>query len=335
MRRATPTSQAAGTGPPAAQMRLLSRLSVECILDLIAIRRDGRHVLDMLLTAAIVQANLVEVSRRADLQMTYAEVGAVVPDELRRPIATLAIANSLGAPFETVRRRIKAMSDDGICRLGPHGVIIPAEVLVSPRNVATGLQAYERMRAFYYQLMDAGLLGELPPPSVGLAVGAAPLRAVGRLLFDYLLRVTDTLSPVTPDLLDRLIFLEIFRENVEGFPIEALGGDTLEAHDMVPDRQRRPIVVRTLADRLGLPLETVRRHVAGLLDAGMCERRDEGLIIPAATLARPQMRAAIEANVVNLHRLFAALSQLGVLRLWDGLRPGSGDPVGGVQEIKG
>ncbi|MFC3070378.1 helix-turn-helix domain-containing protein [Phenylobacterium soli] len=311
----------------------MSRLSVECILDLVAIRRNGRNVLDMLLTAAIVQANLAEINRRADLQMTYADVGAVVPDELRRPIHLLAIANSLGAPFETVRRRVKAMVDDGLCRLGPDGVIIPAEVLTSPVNVATGLRAYERMRTFYYQLMDAGLLADLPPPSVGLTADATPLRAVGRLLFDYVLRVVDTLGPITPDLLDRLIFLEIFRENVEGFPVEVVGGDTLEARDMVPDADRRPIVIRTLADRLGLPLETVRRHVAALVAEGVCERRETGLIVPSTALGRPPVRAAIQANAANLHRLFAGLSQLGVLRLWDAMRPESGGPVSGRQGL--
>jgi len=197
---------------------------------------------------------------------------------------------------------------------------VPASVLSTPETLASGLLAYERMRAFYYQLGDVGLLGELPRPSVSLPADAVPLRAMGRLTADYVLRIVETLVAITGDVLDALIFLEVFRENVEHLPIEMPHGETLEPRDMAPDAVRTPVAVLTLAARLGLPAETVRRRVATLVEAGVCERHKGGVIVPAEAMGRPAVQAAIVANAANLQRLFAALAQLGVLSLWDSQR---------------
>jgi DNA-binding Lrp family transcriptional regulator len=302
------------------EMRLLSRLSVAFLLDLIAIARGGRHVLDTLLLTTIVQANVAEISRRADLQVMYADAASVPPDEIRRPVSLNALASSLGQPYETVRRRVGGLAREGLVELGPGGAIVPAAVLGAPEYLQSGLQAYERMRRFYYELADLGLLGQLPRRNAELASSAFPLRTMARLTSDYVLRVVEAIIVPMGDLVDGLIFLEAFRSNVEHLPLEPWGPDGLEPQAMVDDEIRQPVTVAGLADRIGLPHETVRRHVVRLEGLGALERRPGGFIAPAAALGRPELQQAVIGNVANLQRLFAALAQLGVLDLWNEAR---------------
>jgi DNA-binding IscR family transcriptional regulator len=302
------------------EMRLLSRLSVAFLLDLIAIARGGRHVLDTLLMTTIVQANVAEISRRADLQLAYGDAMAVPPDEMRRPVSLNALASSLRQPYETVRRRVGGLAKQGLVELGPGGAIVPAAVLGSAEYLQSGFFAYERLRRFYYELADHHLLAELPPRNADLPPGAFPLRTMARITADYVLRVLEASILSMGDLVDGLIFLEAFRSNVEHLPLEPWGPEGLEADAMLSDELRKPVSVSGLAARLGLPPETVRRHVRRLEAAGGLERRPGGYIAPAAALARPELQQAIIGNVTNLQRLFAALAQLGVLDLWNGVR---------------
>jgi hypothetical protein len=63
-----------------------------------------------------------------------------VPDEHRRPVSRLAVANSLGIPYETARRHINALVADGWCvEISGRGVLIAAERLES--QLMCGLRA--------------------------------------------------------------------------------------------------------------------------------------------------------------------------------------------------
>jgi DNA-binding Lrp family transcriptional regulator len=315
------SARGAPADDPIVRLRLASRLAVAFVLDAIAIARDGRHVLDTLLTSAIIQANVQEITRRADLQVTYAEIEEPPPDELRRPVTMNALASSLELPFETVRRRVQRLVAEGMVRHVEGGVIVPTAVLDQPKYYESGFRGYERLRAFYYQLSDLGLLRDLPPPSADLAGGIVPVRAVARLAGAYVLRVIEALGSIG-DLIDGLIVLEVFRSNIEHVSSDLRGGEGFEHADMLPDSERRPIPVLALAGRLGIPHETARRHVMQLIERDIVVRVRGGLIVPAENLTRPQMRPTLTANAGNLQRLFGALSQLGVLRIWDSVRAG-------------
>jgi hypothetical protein len=85
----------------------------------------------------------------------------------------------------------------------------------------------------------------------------------------------------------------------------------------VPDEFRRPVRASEVAARLGLPHETVRRHLAGLIEEDRCVRVREGFVVPAAVLVRANVGAVWAANFRNLHRMFGDLAETGVLALWD------------------
>lgn len=307
------------------RLRLTSRLTAAYLLDTIAIVRGEGHLLDTLLASAIIQANVAEIVQHADLQLAFAESDALPPDDMRRPVSVNALASSLNVPFETVRRRVAGLVRDGYCVAVEGGVIVPSAVLIRPKYYADAFRGYERLRAFYYQLRDLDLLQDLPSPSVDLAAGAFPVRAVARLVGAYVLRIVEMLGKAgilaEGDLVDALILLEAFRTNVEHLAQDLGSRVAFGPGNVVSDSQRRPVSVAALAKRLGMPQETVRRRVSALVARGACRRVGGGVIVPSELLAHPFLRRSLSGNAANLQRLFGSLARLGVLNVWDTLPP--------------
>lgn len=309
-----PTALGSSTDDEFARLRLTNRLAVAFLLDVIAITRGDKHVLDTLLMSAVIHANVREINRRADLQSAFARSDELPPDDLRAPISMNALASSLEIPFETVRRRVTALARERFCVFVEGGVIVPSAVLADPSYFADAFRVFQRLQAFYYELGDLELLGELPP-GAELSAETFPVRAVARILGAYVLRAVEALGAMG-DLLDGILLLEIFRGNVEGLSPHRPGPG-----EVLTDELRVPISILTLARRIGAPYETVRRHAAALLERGVVARVRGGLIVPARALEDPRLPAILAHNAANLRRLFATLAQLGVLRLWDGARP--------------
>lgn len=218
-------AEVARPGSPLADARLTNRLAMAYLLDVIAIFRGERHLLDLLLFSTISQANVTTITRQADLQVAYAAPDHPPPDSMRRPVSVNALATSLGLPFETVRRRVRGLVDQGLCRAVEGGVIVPTAVVNSPQYFEDSFRGYERLRAFYYQLRGLGLLKALPPPSVELGADVVPLRTVARVSTDYALRVIETMMRALGDLLAGVILTEIVRGNTEHLPFDMRGGE--------------------------------------------------------------------------------------------------------------
>lgn len=301
------------------RLRLLSRITAAFVLDVTAMVRGDADLTDAVLATVIIQVNTADVRNQPPLQAAYLD--APPPDSLRRPATIKAVAESLNLPFETVRRRINALAADGFCRFVEGGVIVPSEVLAEPRYAVRSDLYYARLRDFYYQLIDLGLLEALPPPAVSLPDGLVPVRPVSRLVGAFILRVVEAIAPIG-EFLDGIVMLEVFRSNTAHFPNDLLGQEGFEAQDMVSDDLRAPISIAVLAKRVGAPRETVRRHVAGLLAREFLERRRTGLIVPSLTLSRAPVLPSLITASSNLNRLFSALAQQGVLELWDAERAG-------------
>jgi hypothetical protein len=131
---------------PHSSMRVAARLANGFALDLVKLGGFGRDVIDGLLMAAISQANVAQITRSPELQRAYATLDQVPPDEMRRPVSISAIANSLRIPFETARRRIAALTELGVIKVVPKGVIIPQGPLNSPFYRMTAEAHYSLVR---------------------------------------------------------------------------------------------------------------------------------------------------------------------------------------------
>lgn len=301
-------------------IRAAARLANAFALDLVKLGGFGRDVIDGLLMAAIGQANVVQITRNPDLQRRFAALDRPPPDEMRRPVSVSGVANSLRTPFETARRRIANLVDVGIVQTTPRGVIIPTAALNSPVYRMGATANYELVRTLYFRLRGIGLLEALPRSrALGFDPAEAPVRLVTRLSSDYVLRLAEPISLHMGDLVTGLILMDIIHANTEHLPDEE-GGDPAggwEAEAFVPDDRRRPVRMGTLAVRLGIPQETVRRHLQRLLDADQCERTGYGYRVPARVLARPPFVQYMLDNQSHLHRLYSGLTDFGVLAEWE------------------
>jgi DNA-binding Lrp family transcriptional regulator len=311
-------------GPSLGALRVAARLSNAFTLDLVKLGAHGRDVIDPLIRTAILHANLAQVIRDPDLMRRYATLDEDVPDALRRPASINAIATSLRIPFETARRRIGGLAEQGVCLITPAGVIVPrAATDTAFYRFACQVQ-FEKLHQLYDRLRAAGCL-EAPPPvaAAPYAGGDPPYRLAGRLVAQFVLRFTEPLAEHIPDRVTQVALLDLICANTEHLSDDDAGDDGVGPSGFVPDARRRPITVAILADRLGVAHETMRRHVVELTELGLCQRVDGGYIVPAEALARPAFVRFLFDNHRHLTRMFAGLADFGVLATWDETRRGA------------
>jgi DNA-binding Lrp family transcriptional regulator len=290
----------------------LSHLSLTFLLDIIALSRAGGDIVDASLLAAIVQANVAPINQEPTLQIAYATLDAVAPDEFRRPVSVNAVAEMLDLPFETVRRRIGRLARKGACVITPRGVLVPQAALATPEYEALILARNARLQRFYFDLRAIEVLSPIDGASGAPQPKAAPVRAADRLLGDYVMRFVDCILQRIGDPLTGLVLLDMARANIEHLTVAEV-----EATIPIADSQRRPVPNTRLAQRLNIPIETLRRRVLFLEREGFCRRTRQGSAVLSAGIGRPGVTSLFVENAANVQRLFTQLDRLGILAAWD------------------
>jgi hypothetical protein len=107
------------------------------------------------------------------------------------------------------------------------------------------------------------------------------VRLVIRLSSDYLLRLAEPLSLHVGDLVTGLIMMDVIHANTEHLPTPRRRADD----DWSPEGFVRDSCAgrsrAALRERLGIPQETVRRHLRALVEDDRCERVGDGYVVPA------------------------------------------------------
>ena len=293
------------TAPPGSRLSLrdmkIARPSLTFALELCANGIADLKSLDSLLLLAVNQANIAPLRRDPEARERYGALETPASDDERRRVSISAIATSLGLPFETVRQRLRRLTERGAIAAGPDGVYVPAAFLTSERYLLSVLYANERLRQMYLALTAEGLVGRLPAPNYDTADGI-PLRAAVALVADYVLRVVDPLLREAGDTISAMLLLALL--------VEALTKTEPEA---------RPLSNRELAERLKLPSETTRRHALKLAGQGLAVRRDGGLVLRIGTLHGPAMTLLLMQNPVHVKRLLDGLAERGLVAAWSGV----------------
>jgi hypothetical protein len=89
---------------------------------------------------------------------TYAQVEDIPPDDERRPITIRQVADSLGLPYETVRRRVVEMLKRGMAaRVGREGFIVPFEALARPEIVNALKRSHTSLLRMLKELKALGI----------------------------------------------------------------------------------------------------------------------------------------------------------------------------------
>jgi hypothetical protein len=289
----------------------------DLLLDLIEATRGPLDSLDTMLIVAVVQANIAPVMANPELEATYAALDQPPPDELRRPVSVAALAGTTGLPFETVRRRIARLRDWGAVEILPEGVVAPQRNLDTADHRGVIAENFRLLRETHRRLQNLGFFdGQTWPATAWTSDLPLPLRAATRHSADYALRMIDILRLRAGDIINGLIMLQLARVNTQAL------GDARErfespAHPaFVPDELKEPTGASHLAHCLRFDRETVRRRLAVMTEAGICERRGAGYIVPFNHMISPNMLAVMNANDANLRRLYRNLARVGALEVW-------------------
>jgi len=140
-------------------IRAALRLSAAYLLrnvEVVAEAVDGDLMLGLMFSA-ILQANVGHISDDPALAKQFGLTSTLVPDDMRRPITVNALSESLGIPYETTRRHVKRLLERGWCvKVGARGVIIPGEILLTPKALTAATKQYAHMLHFLRQLKEVG-----------------------------------------------------------------------------------------------------------------------------------------------------------------------------------
>lgn len=284
----------------------IAPLSIAFILDIRNISRGDRDLIDSLLFATIISSNVALLTQDPGMQKTYANLSSAAPVEFRRPVSINAVAQSMRVPFETARRRIRAMEKNGILEVSAKGVLVPQSILQRPDFIDGIIRRHDRIGAFYRDLIPTGVLAGQPTPTAG--GGEAPVLITNRFIWEYVLRMADEMITLTGDPLSSLILMEIVRENIEGLDEAAR-----IAWARNPGQAGQPARTATFAGRLGLSPETARRYVVALEGGGFLRRAARGAVATLPDGLRPALESMALDNLANIQRMFSRMGQLGVL----------------------
>jgi hypothetical protein len=301
-------------------MRLMLRLANAFLLDVFNASRTSGDFTDSLIIVGLVPSSSAVIAGDAALQREYAGFHAPPPEKLRRRISVNALAASLGLPFETVRRRLKGLVLAGVCEVTEDGVRLSSPFLASDAHRLALESVYHTTKAFYARLRQAGCLpggAREAPTGPPLPPGDLPVRIVWRAVASYTLRMMELLLPGFASPASAFVCLAVVTANTRHLADSVRGGDSLEPDAFVSDALRRPARPSEIADLVGLPYETARRNLAMLVEDGRCRRVGKGFILPAETLFKPRLFAALTFNITNLNRMMATFAETGVLVLWD------------------
>jgi hypothetical protein len=296
------TSAAEASPEDAAVARIVARLSSEYMLRILqpTIEMFG-DVRAALVAQSINMANTAHFDARSEWGRDAAGPSVTLPDQARRPISISRLAASADLPFESARRIVQRLIDTGACARVDGGVIVQMATLQRPDVIRAVIDNVGYVRRLLRDLEAAGLVAHAPvdwtradPAAVQDTFDA---RVVARLSATYLLRALKLLD-IYGDVRDRVIALTIVTANTAHLDTRGGEGRRYMAIDQTPpDATCRPISIARLADSLGLPFETTRRHVRRLMLTGVCVRVDGGLIVPQAVLDRPEV---VRATLVNV-----------------------------------
>jgi len=148
-------------------------------------------------------------------------------------------------------------------------------------------------------------------PIDSAALSDAPLqRYVMRLGMDFFLRLAGVFGDLFDgNLLTGLVFLAVAQASVQHHN-QPVRRNPAAADGVFPDDMRRSVSVLGVAQFLGIPYETARRHVHLLLEAGYVERRGaRGVVVPADVMRRPEIDRAVSANYAYVRQFVAGLQR--------------------------
>jgi hypothetical protein len=168
-KNSTETAQGAGsqaqvavhpvTASDAVVGRMVARLSLEYFMRTVELITEptGGDLIAGVVLHVIMLGNIGHVDRDPKTFGQYTSVEAVPPDEVRRPISDLAVAGSLGMPYENTRRCVNKLVKAGLCVRAKGGIVVPTSTMDNGQDDAAILANMANVRRFCRALKIAGV----------------------------------------------------------------------------------------------------------------------------------------------------------------------------------
>lgn len=227
-----------------------------------------------LLLGAVSNANTAHLDAHPDVARRHLSLDKAFPDEVRRPVNAMSLAESLGLPRETVRQRAARLAERGILRRVDGGFVVPLETL--------GSEPFLVALAAYLRATEALVNGLAVVGGCGVESGSRMVTPVWpvawaalRLGTGHALRQTAWLRAVAPHLSLAQAFVYEGLTQACGLQLR-LAGEATASPPIAEVPVHDAVRAADLARDLDLPEETARRHLRALSDAGLIERTPDG-----------------------------------------------------------
>lgn len=222
-----------------------------------------------------------------------------------RPTPVLALAESLGLPFESTRRHVAELAASGWAGRERGGIIVRVGLEEGPLAALATL-THDALVRLIADMRAIDALPVYPAASrpyqwhAGLAAAA-----------DLMLSVASVNRQTHHDRLDLVLFSTVMCASQRAITVDPALSRRYAALDTAPPAElQRPIRVSRIAAALALPEATVRRRIDRLVE-GPLMTVDGGLVPREAWLSGPVPQDASAASYANLRRLMRALAAQG------------------------
>ncbi|MET0336225.1 MAG: Lrp/AsnC family transcriptional regulator [Caulobacter sp.] len=287
--------------------------SLRYVRDCAAITRGDRDAHDAFILSTIANVSAAFLNQATEESAHFATAGSPAPDELLRPISINALAQSLGMPFETVRRRVAGLREEGLIGVTPAGAVILSRTLASPAYTAMVAAHFERAKQFYW---DMKALEALPPLAAATAPerlsSELPIRVVSRTASDYFLRTAQPLFALCGSLVGASLLAEVVLSNTEEMDDEALARWAADG-----GASGRPAGMTQIAKAVSVARETARRHASLLEERHFVVVTRRGLIATAPAQLQAHLIQLAATNLADARRFFATIERFGILADWE------------------
>jgi len=228
-----------------------------------------------------------------------------------------AMSASLGMPYETMRRYVVELVKLGVCeRCGKGGVAVasaaPARQVVAQIDSIVCDQYLQMLCELENIGFDFGRLRTGTDNFTGVDDRRAFLTSSAT---SFLLRLMEVNVPVFKgDLTMVAVWTALVCESLRAVTYNKeltwkYGG----ADTPIPDELRRPVSAAAVAQSLGMPSETTRRHLARLVERQLCMRVSHtGYMVPYAIVSTDRISQIASLTALRLYQSISELNRAGL-----------------------
>ncbi|MFS0771635.1 hypothetical protein [Sphingomonas sp. 1P08PE] len=288
---------------PSLPYRLVSRLTSEM------------HLQATLAIVALMPADydraviLLTLMRRS--APDWSGTGTIAPPARPTRFGSInALATSLGRPYESVRRHVRALVAAGLCVETAAGVAISPDPATAQRFCDTYVRLHDIYLRLVQDLAAAGVIDRGEGDGSGPVSDAVPLDTIVATAIDAML-VPFELFAAFGTWQAMPVWLVVTVACVRPITTDpALAA--CYAFASTPDALRQPISTRAVMRTLGFSYGTVWRHCTALEARDMLVRTPGGWIVGMGQLRDPQIEARVVDSIHYYCRRAAALVGAGL-----------------------